>query len=181
MDTERPITARERRFADAYLELWRADLAAEQAGYKNFKRAGYKLLHREQVQEYIRQKMEEMGLPAREVVARLAQQARANVGDFIAVINTVDEKTGESIRKIEVDWDAIKERGYLVKRLAFTSKGFPVLELHDAQKALELIGKTHGIFRDITEVTGAGGGPLTWAEFIKQEKTNDAESGASSE
>ena len=86
-------------------------------------------------------------MPAEEVVARLSRQARADISDFI--------KPGGGI-----DWDAVQEQGELVKRITHRKGQSSQIELHDAQAALEKIGKVHGIFVDKKEISGPDGGPL---------------------
>jgi hypothetical protein len=182
MDTELPdLPLKMRKFCEAYLETWVGKTAAERAGYSNPRRAAWNLMQRPRVKEYLKARLQQLGMPADEVITRLSQQARANVGDFYIIKDEVDPDTGEQTRRIGVDWDLIKERGYLVKRISYSKRGDPIIELHDPQAALVQVGKAHGLFKDINEISGRNGAPLTWSDFIKQGTDDDADPKPSSE
>jgi hypothetical protein len=93
---------------------------------------------------YIREEIDRLlgvlAMSAAEVLARLGDMARADIGPYI--------KEGGGI-----DWAKVKERGYLVKSVSLTDKGERI-ELHDAQSALVWIGKHHKLFTERVEVEG---------------------------
>ena len=81
-------------------------------------------------------------MTADEVLARLAEQARASVIDFVAL-----NSTGTFITLNE---EALRARGHLVKKVS-TSEGKTnsvAIELYDGQTALLNIGKHLGLFKD---------------------------------
>ena len=131
------LLPKQRAFVDAYLQCWNLSEAARLSGYKGTTQAGYLILNKPQVAEEIRVRLEQDAMATEEVLKRLADQARATVADFI-----IEDGDG-----YKVNWQAIKERGYLVKSIKQTKDG-PQLELHDAQRALELIGKRLQLFTD---------------------------------
>jgi phage terminase small subunit len=61
-----------------------------------------------------------------------------------------------------LDLQAAGEAGllHLVKKYSLKDDGTVAIELYDAQKALELVGKHHGQFVERQELTGKGGAPL---------------------
>jgi hypothetical protein len=81
------------------------------------------------------------GMTPAEVVGRLTEQARCNIGDFV-------DDTGA------VRFDVVKERGHLVKRVVHQKGQRSSIEIHDQQTALIQIGKTFGLFRDVHEQVG---------------------------
>jgi phage terminase small subunit len=130
-------------FAEAYLNEanFNGAAAARLAGYKGKSNVvASRLLANDSIQEYIRQRLTEKCMGSDEVLARLAEQARADIGPYI--------KEGGGI-----DWAKVKERGYLVKSVSLTDKGERI-ELHDAQSALVWIGKHHKLFTERVEVEG---------------------------
>jgi len=137
------VNRKQQVFVVEYLKCWNASEAARRAGYKNANVQGARLLAIDSIAAEIRARIEEKSMSADEVITRLATQARSDIGEFL----TVD---GE-------DWalnlQAIKERGYLVKKIKQGPHG-PEIELHDAQAALALLGKTLGLFVDRQELSG---------------------------
>jgi phage terminase small subunit len=165
----RPLSPKQRVFIEAYLETWNATEAARQAQYKDAMRSGWQLLKLSQVQAAIQARLEEVAMPANEVLTRLTQQARVNAGDFFKFKHVpvkdekgqpiVDENTGEVVTKLvfdSIDWDMVRTHGYLIKKLGWARNGQPVLELHDSQKALELLGKHHRLFFDQVDMNVNG-------------------------
>jgi hypothetical protein len=169
-----PLTPKMQRFVDAYLETWNGTRAAEAAGFKWPTKAAWRLLKLPHIREALSAKLDESAMPANEVLSRLAQQARASMGDFYIVEDGFDPKTGEMVKRIGINWDLIKEKGYLVKRISYSKRGDPIIELHDPQNALVQLGRAHGLFKDLTELTGRDGGPLTWKEFVEKDDQPEA-------
>lgn len=92
-------------------------------------------------------------MSADEVVKRLSDQARGSIEDFITI---------ESDGSWHIDLAKAEDRGvlHLISKLWFDQNENVRIELQDQQKALELIGKAHGLFVDRQEITGANGGPI---------------------
>lgn len=107
-----------------------------------------------------------------ETIGRLSEQARASIADFITVkmvpaalvISPRRKGDGEGeddeenidlsegfIQVAELNWEAIRENGHLVKAITNTRYG-PRLELHDGQSALVQVGRYHKLFVDQAEV-----------------------------
>lgn len=146
------VSRRQRLFIDAYLTTWNASEAARQAGYTHPDRQGYRLLRYVEIQEIVQQKLSEKAMKADEVLARLAEQARNNIADFVSEKTiTVYDKNGNPTEVVttELDWDAIKARGHLIKAIKPTAAGTSI-ELYDGQAALVHIGKHLGMFKDVS-------------------------------
>lgn len=109
-------------FVNEYLQCWNATEAARRAGYKHPNKQGPALLVNLGIAAEIRARIEEKSMSADEVITRLADQARGDVGNFIVVDG--DDWT--------LDLAAIKECGHLVKKIKQGPHG-PEIELHDAQ------------------------------------------------
>lgn len=67
---------------------------------------------------------------------------------------------GESLAWI--DLHGLDEAGlkHLIRGIKWDRNGNQIVEFHDAQKALELLGRHHRLFADRMELTGADGSPL---------------------
>jgi hypothetical protein len=85
------------------------------------------------------------GMTAEEVLARLAGQARGDIGELVGKGGVIDLEQAK-------EWGLTQ----LIKSVSWTKQGLRI-EMYSAQHALELIGKTMGLFVERHEHTGAGG------------------------
>lgn len=153
------LTARQRLFVFNYLQTWNATLAAEKSGYKNPNILGPRQLTKPLVKAEIEKFLVEHKIKAEEVIMRMQQMSMTSVAEFLKfredVVNPV---TGE--KKIEYDginWEAVKEKGYLVKAIRYTRQGVPYIELHDTQLALDRLGRHFGVFTENAGLNDDGG------------------------
>lgn len=153
------LTTKRKVFIEEYLKCWNATEAARRVGYKHPNTQGPRLLLDVSVQEEVKRRLTEIAMDADEVLTRLSQQARTDLGPFIS-------KTDDGLN---LDWEKLKEADltYLVKSLTPTRYGTKI-ELHDAQAALVHLARSHGMFKDRVDVT-SGDQPLqiTTIEIIK--------------
>lgn len=136
------LTAKQQAFVEAYLANgFNATAAARLLKYANPDRQGYRLLRNVEIAAVIRQELAERAMPADEVLARLADQARGTMDDFLDEDGKIDLKQG-------------RERGklHLVKSRSVTKEGERI-ELYSAQTALELLAKQHGLLIEKQEIT----------------------------
>ena len=123
-----------------YLKCWNATEAARLAGYKwpNSRGPENKIA----LKSAIDARLDEMAMPANEVLARLGNHARITFDDFVHVIEYDD--SGRST--VIVSLAKAKERGVLdcIKKLTYRIGGGYTLELHDSQAALVHLDKMHG-------------------------------------
>jgi phage terminase small subunit len=133
------LSYKRRAFVEAYLQTWNATEAAGQAGYKHPNKQGPRLLVSVGIQDAIKARLSEMAMDADEVLVRLSQQATADISDFL--------KDGGGI-----DWQKVKEKGYLIKSILHRKGQHTKIELYDAQSALALLGKHYRLFTERHEV-----------------------------
>jgi len=138
------LTSQRKIFIDEYLKSWNATDAAKKAGYsdKTAYSQGGRLLKNDEVQAEIQARLDESAMSANEVIQALGEVARSSVEDFIEI----DETSG---RLKNINFLKAKEAGKLnlIKSITPTANGLKV-ELHDRMRALELMGKQHGLFSD---------------------------------
>lgn len=142
------LTTRQRLFIAHYCDCWNGAEAARRAGYaeKSANVEGARLLANASISAAIKEHIDQI-MPAGEVLQRLADHARATMDDF----TNADEETlnlGKAQRAGKM---------HLIKKFSRTEtdKSTHVsIELHDAQSALETLGKYHGLFRERVEHSG---------------------------
>lgn len=155
--TKQALNKKQQAFVDAYLQYWNATKAARRAGYagSGIRVTAHRLMQREDVQEEIRQRVAENAMSANETLARLAAQARADIGPFMN-------------NEGEIDIGAMKEAGatHLLRKVKYSRRSgvnkdgsewenvTVDVEMYSAQTALELIGKSHKLFTDRVEHEG---------------------------
>ena len=175
------LTRRQIAFVEHYLQCRNATEAARRAGYSL--RSARELAHRnmenpEVTAEIAARFVDATQLTTDEVVQRLADQARGSIGTFFKVSErwTDEPLPTEEIleEQITVDADGVEHRNYrtrhvcidtdklmdpayshLIKKFIDSPKNGLSLELYDAQAALQLVGKTLGVFTEQVKYTGS--------------------------
>jgi phage terminase small subunit len=171
-DTEQPtpkrgLTPKQKRFVEAYLETWNAVEAARRAQYGCPLKAGWRVLHVPAVEAEIKRRLQENIMAADEVMSRLTEQGRLNAAMFFYFVDVpvlengkpVLDENGKGVTRREmvgINWGMVERYGHLIKKIGYDRKGRPVLEFHDAQHALELIGKRHKLFTDSVDLNVNG-------------------------
>jgi len=147
-------SAHERAFVLSYLgpARFNASEAALDAGHGVKHRGvhGYTLLRKPRVQNVLKVWFRAKCMDADECLSRLADIARIDACDFAEcyreeLILDPEGKVVGSARR--VDWQAIRARGlgHLVKKVT-ASKFGDTIEFEDRLKAIDLIGRTHGLW-----------------------------------
>ena len=149
------LTNKQRKFIDEYLKTFNATEAARRAKYGNentndvtLAAIGSENLRKPKIAEKIAEYFIASTMSKEEVLARLADIARAEYAAYLNPDGTFD------LARLLVDG-----KGYLVKGIRETRYGRQI-EFYDSQKALVDIGRHHVLFADRQEITGAGGGPV---------------------
>ncbi|TET13676.1 MAG: terminase small subunit [Dehalococcoidia bacterium] len=144
------LTSKRRVFVEEYLRCWNATEAARRVGYKHPNKLGPRLVKVGIIAEEIKRRIAEKAMATDEILLRLADQARTDMGPFVI----------ESDDNLTLDWEKLKEAGltHLVKSLTPTRYGTKI-ELHDAQAALMHLARSHGMFKDRMDIT-SGGEPI---------------------
>jgi phage terminase small subunit len=139
----RKLTGKQRKFIDEYFVDFNATRAAQRARYKGNENTlaatGSRLLRNVKVAEVISERLKESAMCADEVLSRLAEQARGEHRNYMQEDGSLD------VGRLVKDGMA-----HLIKAIRPGRKG-TIYEFHDQQRALELIGKHHGIFNDKSE------------------------------
>lgn len=154
------LSNKQQAFVNEYLVDFNATQAAIRAGYsvKTARQIGSKLLTKVDISTVVQAEIAERSMSADEVLLRLAEHARGDMGDFMAI-----GPLGFSL-----DLNGAKERGitHLIKKVkqkttTFLSKNESdedrevtetEIELYDAQAALVHLGRHHVLFTDKQEV-----------------------------
>lgn len=142
-------------FCEEYLKDFNGTQAAIRAGYSE--RSAYsqasRLLSHDEVQAYISHRIEEHKMGADEVLNRLADIARGDLGDFLII--SKGEQT--SISLIGED-GKLNPKTRLIKKLTTRTDRLDVevstIELHDPLAALKLLGTHHKLFTKQIEHSG---------------------------
>jgi len=143
------LSKKQRDFAEFYLTTanGNATKAAELAGYETTDRKtlaiiGWENLRKPNIRSYIEQRLEGLGLTAKEVLKQLADIARGSVSELFA---DTDE--------LAFDDKKLKKNGYLIKKVKLktspkTGEQTIEIELHDRLRALKFIGEALQLFSE---------------------------------
>ena len=133
------LSNKRRVFVEEYLRCWNATEAAKRAGYspRTARSQGQRLLTNVDIQAEIKARTAEKAMQADEVLARLAEQARAEYASYLNDDGTVDLQ-----RMIE------DGKAHLIKGTKWDRHGNLVVEFHDAQAALVHIGRHLKLFTE---------------------------------
>jgi hypothetical protein len=154
-----------RRFLIEYLsaEKPNATAAAERAGYKTPNKQGPRLLQNPKIRAAIDEYFHAYEMSAREVIARLSDQARGSLGDFLDIEDGRDPALSLAKAKREGKLHLLKK--FKQKKVTYTNKDgeeteteWIEVELHDPQAALVHVGRYHGLFTDKTDIDITSGG-----------------------
>jgi phage terminase small subunit len=153
---ERPLTPRMERFVSEYLVDLNATQAAIRAGYgaKSAERLSLRLMAMDSIRKRIREaeeaRRERLGVTADRVVAELARMAFLDPADIASRPMTGPADIAllpERVRRAIAGW-------------SWDRRGNFVLKLAPKERALELLGRRLGLFRDAVSLTGPEGGPI---------------------
>lgn len=152
------LTVKQELFVSEYLKHFNATKAALDAGYspKTAYSIGWQNLRKVEIAEVVSQRLAESAMSADEVLMRLAQHGRADMGQWMS-----DDG--------ELDIAAMKRDGatHLLHKVKRTERSgvspsgtewsnvTVEVELQPAQPALTLIGKHHKLFTDSVEHSGS--------------------------
>jgi len=154
------LSPKHHKFCEEYLRLWNAtdayQAAYPKASRETARRNGSDLLTNTDIAAEIKARTDEQAMSANEVLARLAEHARADYKDFITVTFN-----GE----IALDFGKAEGKTHLIKkisqrRVVRTSRDAEIeetvltVELHDAQAALVQLGKHHKLFTEQVQQSG---------------------------
>jgi phage terminase small subunit len=168
------LTGRQKAFVLEYAKDFNGTQAAIRAGYsqKTAYSIAYENLRKPEICAEIQAEFEKRTVGLEEVLLRLTEQATASVGNFITVNPDGD--------RIAFNPEAVKDGGRLIKRIKakttvrYSEKGDQFeyttleIELYDAQRALEILGKHLGMVSGRVEV-------IDWRQEIERRGGSPAE------
>lgn len=173
------FTGKQAAFIDYYLMCLDGTEAASRAKYKGNRvtlaAVAYENLRKPHIAAEIKRRLEDRTMKAEEVLYRLDQQARADVGDFFKIVeewtfyplptydildaeriidksdpDNPEERISYFVRRVAIDTDKLVDPRYshLLHKVSDTARGGLQLELYDKQKALVQLGKHYALFTD---------------------------------
>jgi hypothetical protein len=166
------LTRKQRIWLEEYLACWNATEAARRAGYATPRQAGAKLVSKAVIQDALRARVAEKTMAADEVLVRLAEHARGDMGNFFKIVeietdsplptqevigsrmalNDDGEPCGTlyRVRQVTIDIDKMLDQrlSRLIKKFSDSPKNGLSIELYDAQSALDKLGKHLKIFTE---------------------------------
>lgn len=170
------LTRKQEQFIEEYLTCFNTTQAAIRAGYspKSAYSVGWETLRKPEVERAISQRLSETAMTANEVMMRLAEQARGDVGNYLV-------GNGYSL---EIDLAGMKrdKKTHLVKKITQTrrrrttkdgeeERTSTTIELYSAQTALEMIGKHYKLFADNAGGSGEDGQADDWWQAANNDQT----------
>lgn len=156
------FTNKQRVFIEEYLKCWNATVAALKAGYseKTARSMGAENLTKPDIKAEIDARIAEKAMSADEVLIRLGEQARGDIGEFLTF--------HDGIKLPLIDIAKAQDKTHLIKKLKYRD-GQIEFELHDAQSALVQLGKHHGLFTDKVEHSGKIESPIQFVDIVRPE------------
>ena len=144
------LTHKQRLFVNEYLIDFNATQAAIRAGYSEKSAAiiGWENLRKPNIAEEIQRRVDEVAMSANEVLIRLADVARSNIGEFL-------EFQGGVLPRLNLE--QAQDRLHLIKTFKYDTNGNPVIEMYSSYDALVQLGRVHSLFTDKTEIDVADG------------------------
>ena len=142
----------------AYMELY------PKSAYNAARANASRMIANDNIEAAISKRLKEKAMGVDELISRYGDQARASLFPFIRI-------TGEGFVYFDFSHPQAKEYLHLVKKIKskrtrrLEGRGedaelwedeWVEVELHDAQKAMEMIGKMHSLFIDRTDFTSGG-------------------------
>lgn len=147
---EPQLTDKQKEFINQYFLCgFNATEAARQAGYSGtdatLASTGWENLRKPEIKSEIDRRMSEHGMAANEVIARLADQARGSMADFLS----------PSGRGYRIDLKKAQKSGklHLLKSFSNGKQGTKI-EIYDAHAALVDMGKHLKLFTDQVDIGG---------------------------
>lgn len=187
------LNDKQKRFCNEYLIDLNATQAAIRAGYsaKYANKNAHKILDKPEIKEYLDKKMKDREqrteITQDKVVNELAAIAFSNASDFFKIIDKTvtvggsivldDEGNPRTYKDVEfVNTDKLSEANKkVISSIKQGSNGLEI-KLNDKLKALELLGKHLGMFKDKLELSGNVNNPyegLTTEQLLKIAGVND--------
>lgn len=140
------LTKRQQLFRDYFLVSFNATDAAEKAGYKHPNKQGPELIRQPQIAAAIETRLGEVAMSANEVLARLTEHARSDIGEFLDTDGNLDlgRMKSSGMTRLVKKLNTSKSSGTSPKGGDWERETV-TLEMHDAQAALNTLARYHGL------------------------------------
>lgn len=150
------LTAKQQKFRDYYLIYLNATKAAELAGYAHPNKRGSELLKNAQIAAAIEDALRESAMSAGEVLTRLSEHARSDIGEFLGIDGNLDlaRLKSSGMTRLVKKLNTSKSKGTSPKGGDWERETV-TLELHDAQAALNTLARYHGLLTDNVKQDGS--------------------------
>jgi phage terminase small subunit len=158
----RRLTKKQRVFIEEYLQCWNASEAARRAGYseRSARVTASKLLTKANIQAEISERISEKAMTADEILVRLGDMARGDLGDFMDIENMTFHLSLKKAKELGLTHliKKVKQRTTIRQKKDGDEEEehWIELELHDAKDALVHLGKHHKLFTDKFDLTSGG-------------------------
>jgi phage terminase small subunit len=170
------LTNKQRLFCLEYIVDLNATQAAIRAGYckKNARQTGYENLTKPYIEQEIQRLMDERAkkteITAEKVLKELAKIGFSDITDFVEFgqqASEADTENGNSSHYVKIKASAEVD-GSQIAEVRETRSGL-VFKLHDKTKALELMGRHLGMFKEMHELDLKGNvaTPKTFADWME--------------
>ena len=154
------FTKRQRVFVEEYLQCWNATEAAKRAGYAHPNKQGPRLLVNVGISEIITKRIAEKAMSADEVLLRLGDMARGDIGKFMDIESMSFNLALENAKELGLTHliKKVKQRTTITQKKDGDEEEnhWIELELHDSQSALVHLGKHHKLFTEKIDVQHEG-------------------------
>lgn len=140
------MTLKRDKFIIEYIRCWNGTESATLAGFAHPRQQASRLLADVNIKAKIQAHLDERAVSANEVLARLGDQARGSIEDFIDIL-----PAGHQVI-VNLEKAQKANKLHLIKKLEVTPKGGIKIELYDAHAALVDLGRHHKQFTDRVEI-----------------------------
>ncbi len=167
------LTPKQQKFRDFYLIHLNATEAARLAKYSHPNKRGPELLKNAQIAAAIEESLKELAMSAGEVLTRLSEHARSDIGEFLDLEGNLDLKLmkDSGMTRLVKKLNTSKASGTSPKGGDWERETV-TLEMHDAQAALVQLGRYHKLFTDNVDVT-SGNKPILIIEPVMPGGVNE--------
>jgi phage terminase small subunit len=156
------LNNKQQAFVNEYLQCFNATEAALRAGYseRTAHSIGWENLRKPEILGSIQMRLSESAMSADEVLMRLAEHARGDINDMLSDSGELDIEKARLLKKTHLIKKVTNRRMERSSDKGEYVETVTVVELYDAQSALTLLGKHHGLFTERQEISGPNGGPV---------------------
>jgi phage terminase small subunit len=156
------FTKKQRVFIEEYLQCWNASEAARRAGYskRTANRIASNLLSKIDIQAEIQKRIDEKAMSADEVLLRLGDMARGDLGDFMDIQSMSFHLSLKKAKELGLTHliKKVKQRTTIRQKKDGDEEEehWIELEIHDPQAALDKLARIRGLYKDTLDVTSKG-------------------------